>query len=132
MATKRAGRSSESGTSDARFFKPDEDEDPRPPEKTPGAEGGEPGPIEAQVRADVEALISAHPMGESLAEMSFNLARTLDQGAGLATAAVNRELRANLVELAGMGVDGDADLDAALSTPTNPDLPTTLRHTEDP
>jgi hypothetical protein len=57
-------------------------------------------------------------MGESLAEMSFNLARTLDQGAGLAVAAVNRELRANLVELAGMGAGGDGDLDAELSAPS--------------
>jgi hypothetical protein len=32
-------------------------------------------------------------------------------------AAVNRELRANLLELAGMGV-GDGDLDDALSSPS--------------
>jgi hypothetical protein len=87
------------------------------------------GPIEAQVRADLAALITAHPMGESLAEMSFNLARTLDQGAGLAVAAVNRELRANLVELAGMGVDDD-DFDAELSTPTG-GLPAPVRDEEE-
>lgn len=74
------------------------------------------GPVETKVRADLEALVTAHPMGESLAEMSINLARTLDDGAGLAVAAVNRELRANLVELARMGVSDD-DLDDRLSTP---------------
>ena len=51
----------------------------------------------------MSALISSHPMGEALAAMSFTLARTLDDGAGLAVAAVNRELRANLIELARMG-----------------------------
>lgn len=75
------------------------------------------GPVESKVRADVEALVTAHPMGEALAEMAFTLARTLDEGAGLAVAAVNRELRANLVELARLGVDGDDDLDDQLSTP---------------
>jgi hypothetical protein len=75
------------------------------------------GPVEAKVRSDVGALISTHPMGESLAEMAFTLARTLDEGAGLAVAAVNRELRANLIELARLGVDGDDDLEDQLSTP---------------
>jgi hypothetical protein len=77
--------------------------------------------VESKVREDVGALITEHPMGESLAEMSFNLARTLDNGAGLAVAAVNRELRANLVELARLGVGDDDDLDAALSTPVRDD-----------
>lgn len=79
------------------------------------------GPVEAKVRADIAALISTHPMGEALAEMSFTLARSLDAGAGLAIAAVNRELRANLVELARLGVADDDDLDAALSTPVRDD-----------
>lgn len=74
------------------------------------------GPVEKAVRADVGALISAHPMGEALAEMSFNLARYLDDGAGLATAAVNRELRANLIELSGMSDADVDDLDAELSS----------------
>lgn len=75
------------------------------------------GPVETKVRSDVDALVTAHPMGEALAEMAFALARTLDEGAGLAVAAVNRELRANLVELARLGVNSDDDLDAQLSTP---------------
>jgi len=93
-------------------------EDPAPDNKTLQPEGGDPGPVEAKVREDLEALITAHPMGESLAAMSINLARTLDAGAGLAVAAVNRELRANLIELARLGVDGDdGDFDDELSTP---------------
>ena len=75
------------------------------------------GPVEAQVRKDVGALISGHPMGEALAEMSFSLARALDEGAGMATAAVNRELRTNLLELARLGVADDDDLEARLSNP---------------
>lgn len=56
-------------------------------------------------------------MGEALAEMSLNLARTLDGGAGLATAAVNRELRANLLELARLAIDDTDDLADDLSAP---------------
>jgi hypothetical protein len=80
------------------------------------------------VRQDVAALVTAHPMGEALAEMAYTLARTLDEGAGLAVAAVNRELRANLVELARMAVDDDDDLDSRLSTP----LPAAVRNSENP
>jgi hypothetical protein len=86
------------------------------------------GPVESKVRADVSALVTEHPMGEALAEMSFNLARTLDNGAGLAVAAVNRELRANLVELARLGVGDDDDLDAEFSTP---EVPAEVRDSED-
>ena len=88
---------------------------------------GSVGPVESRVRSDVAALVTAHPMGEALAEMAYALARTLDEGAGLATAAVNRELRANLLELAGMVDDDDEDLDAILSTP----VPTEVRDEED-
>ena len=76
------------------------------------------GPVETKVRQDVAAILTEHPMGESLAEMAFTLARTLDDGAGLAVAAVNRELRANLAELARMEVSGDDDeFGDALSAP---------------
>ena len=76
----------------------------------------QPGPVETKVRADVEALVSAHPMGEALAAMSYALARGIDEGPEMMRAALNRELRLNLVELAGMGVGSD-DLGAALSEP---------------
>ena len=76
------------------------------------------GAVETKVRQDVGALVTEHPMGEALSAMSFNLARTLDEGAGLAVAAVNRELRANLVELARLEVPSDDDdFGDALSTP---------------
>jgi hypothetical protein len=73
--------------------------------------------VERKVRSDITALISAHPMGEALAEMSYALAHALDEGAGLATAAVNRELRANLMELARLAVDDSDDLADELSSP---------------
>ena len=86
------------------------------------------GPVETKARADVAALMSTHPMGETLAEMAYNLARSLDNGAGLAVAAVNRELRETLEDLAEMGVDSD-DLVDRLSTP---DVPTEVRDPEKP
>lgn len=78
---------------------------------------GRPGPVERKVREDIAALVTAHPMGEALTEMSYNLARVLDQGAGLATAAVNRELRANLTELSRLAVDDGDDFADDLSAP---------------
>jgi hypothetical protein len=55
-------------------------------------------------------------MGEGLAEIAFTLARTLDNGAGMAAAAVARELRATLDDLVGMVFDDDDDLEVELST----------------
>jgi len=82
------------------------------------------------VLADIEALVTTHPMGEALAATAVELARTLDAGAGLAVAAVARELRATLTELASMEVPDDDGLDAALSTPT-PGMPAEVRDAED-
>lgn len=107
------------GAVDDSSFKNDDEQDPAVRKISPQREGGEPGPVETQVRNDLEALVTAHPMGESLTAMSINLARTLDEGAGLAVAAVNRELRANLIELARLGVDGDDDFDDEISTPVD-------------
>jgi hypothetical protein len=90
---------------------------------------GRAGPVERKVRSDIAALVTAHPMGEALTEMSYNLARVLDQGAGLATAAVNRELRANLTELSRLAVDDGDDLADELSAP---DLPAQVRDREAP
>jgi len=87
------------------------------------------GDVETKVRQDVGALVTEHPMGEALSAMSFNLARTLDEGAGLAVAAVNRELRANLVELARLEVHSDDDdFGDALSEPV---LPAEVRDPEE-
>jgi hypothetical protein len=79
------------------------------------------GAIEAKVRGDVDALVSTHPMGESLAEMAFKLARTLDSGGvkDLAVAGINKELRETLCELARLAEGDDDDLAAALSVPTS-------------
>ena len=70
------------------------------------------GAVERETRKDVAALVTSHPMGEALAALAFSLARSLDDGAGMATAAVSRELRATLIELAKYesgGVDDDDD-----------------------
>jgi hypothetical protein len=92
---------------------------PGPDDRQPGR--WEPGPVEKQVRADVDALVTAHPMGESLAEMSFSLARALDLGmGGMAAAAVNRELRENLTELAKLADNDDDELADELSEPELP------------
>jgi hypothetical protein len=78
-----------------------------------------PGAIERTVRRDIDDLNSGHPLADALAEMAYKLARTLDEGAGLATAAVNRELRATIVELATFEVDdGAGSLEAELSEAT--------------
>ena len=85
------------------------------------------GNVEVQTRRDIGALVCAHPMGEALAALAYSLARSLDNGAGMATAAVSRELRATLIELAkyeGGSVDDDdaPDLSAsALGDPEDPD-----------
>jgi hypothetical protein len=94
-----------------------------------GGRGQKPGPVEERVRADIAALITSHPMGEALTEMSYTLARALDEGAGLATAAVNRELRANLAELSRLAVDDSDDLADELSAP---DLPAEIRDEPEP
>jgi hypothetical protein len=80
------------------------------------------GQTERAVRADVAALRAAGTeVQESLAQMAYHLARKLDDDAGLATAAVARELRATLTAFTPKeeADDGDdlAGLLAALSSP---------------
>lgn len=105
----------------------------RPAAAAPPGAGREPdcipGPVELQVRADIDAMITAHPAAESLAEMSYALARQLDTGAGFAAAGLNRELRANLAELSRLAVDDGDDLADELS---RPDLPSEIRNREEP
>lgn len=85
-----------------------------------------PGSVERQVRNDIEALVTAHPAGEALAEMSYALARLLDNATGgMAAAAINRELRENLAELSRLAVDDGDELADELSAP---ELPASLRH----
>ena len=78
------------------------------------------GTCQAAVAGDLAGLTSSGPVSGSLAAAALILARTLDDGAGLATAAVARELRATLLALAGTGGgddDGTQALLAELSAP---------------
>lgn len=87
------------------------------------------GPIEQQTRADVEALVTGHPMGEALAEIAFRLAGLLDGGLqNMAVAGISRELRETLIELARLGVNDDDDFEAELS---RPDVPASVRDAEE-
>jgi hypothetical protein len=86
--------------------------------------------IEAQVSADIAAMVSGHPMGEALTAVALMLARRLDMCVDDRSAPpLAKELRATLAELASMRDGDDDDLDAALSTPV---LSTKVRDPEDP
>lgn len=74
-------------------------------------------------------MVTAHPAGEALSEMSYALARQLDAGEGMTAAAINRELRANLVELTRFAVDEGDELADELS---EPELPADIRDPEEP
>ena len=98
---------------------------PRQPSTFCSRRGGAPltapkrGPVERATRRDVRGLGELAGIQHALAEAAFNLAKSLDAGAGLATAAVARELRATLLtlkEAGGVGAGAD-DLAAALSSP---------------
>jgi hypothetical protein len=84
----------------------------------PETEGG---PVEQATRADLAEMASSGPVSRSLAATALTLARALDQGAGLAVAAVARELRATLAALAGPAGgdpdDGTQEFFARMSTP---------------
>lgn len=88
--------------------------------------------VEAAVRAAVDALEDS-PTVAALGEMAFHLARSIDTAeltsaaAARATAAMAKELRALLVELARLGAGDDDDLDDELSTP----LPAQVRDATD-
>ncbi|HEU4751526.1 MAG TPA: hypothetical protein VFU47_00360 [Armatimonadota bacterium] len=65
------------------------------------------GPLETAVRGDVDALGLVSPTARSMAELAFNMARKLDDGAGMATAAVAKELRDTLNQMAEQAGDDD-------------------------
>jgi hypothetical protein len=80
------------------------------------------GKVELAVLRTLRQVTPTSPAHDGLAASALMLARTLDEGAGLATAAVARELRATLETLTkGASDDGSADatasLFAELSTP---------------
>ena len=77
------------------------------------------GPNEKAVRATLRQL-EVSVTTDALARLAVTLAQTLDGDAGMATAAVSRELRATLADLEGRGGDTDdslASLIAELSAP---------------
>jgi hypothetical protein len=71
------------------------------------------GPVGAKTRQDIESLVCAHPMGESLGSIAENLADALDDNPGQLRAAIAKELKATLVELARyeMSTEDDEDFD---------------------
>ena len=80
------------------------------------------GPVERQVRRDLAAVMTAHPMGEALSAMSLTLAWAMDHiretGKGLMVLpATNGQLRDNLTELARLAVDDADDFADELSAP---------------
>jgi hypothetical protein len=76
------------------------------------------GVVEAKVRDDVAAILTAHPMGEALAEGAYFLARMLDRGVEDKVAAgIWREVRMTLAELARFKVGSDGEFESDLSTP---------------
>lgn len=106
-------------TPDAFVFGPRAFDPLEPPERVMG-------PLEEAVRGDIEQLGLVSPTARSMAELSYNLARKLDGGAGMATAAVAKELRETLDAMAEVAGDDDGSaLLAHLSTP----VPTTVGNT---
>lgn len=77
--------------------------------------------VEAAVRENLAGVDATSPVHVALVATALTLARKLDEGAGLATAAVARELRATLDALTKGGDDDDddgfADLVAGLRSP---------------
>lgn len=77
------------------------------------------GPMEKAVRATLKAL-EVSPVSDARARLAIVLAISLDGDAGMATAAISRELRATLAELESRDdgdTDGFAQLIAELSAP---------------
>ncbi len=72
-----------------------------------------------------ERALSTHD--EALGRVALTLAQALDDGAGMATAAVSKELRATLAALTEREEVTDGE-DAIFGT----DLPTQVRHSEKP
>lgn len=73
------------------------------------------GSVLAAVEADLEQFALAGPVDRTLAEAARSLARSLDADAGMAAAAISRELRAILAELTPKERDvGDQDALASL------------------
>lgn len=79
------------------------------------------GRVELAVAKTLREADQQHPAHAGLAASALILARTLDNDAGLATAAVARELRATLTALTATGSDeGDDDFGAIVASLSAP------------
>ena len=72
------------------------------------------GPVEVATAKTLKDLIEVSPVLAAMAAAALKLAQTLDGDAGMATAAVARELRATLESLAQAKGGGGDDVDNAL------------------
>ena len=72
------------------------------------------GPNEKAVRATLRQL-EVHITVDALGRLAVTLAKALDADAGMATAAISRELRATLAELEGRNGDTDDGLSRLLA-----------------
>ena len=77
------------------------------------------------VRATLKQL-EVNPVTDARGRVALTLAEALDEGVGMATAAVARELRATLAELEGRNSGNSDDLAAFLA-----ELSTPVEHTKD-
>ena len=94
---------------------------PSDAKKRPSAAGKRPvdGPILASTKAHLVTL-GVDPKAVPLAAVAMNLAKYLDDGAGLASAGVSKELRAVLAELQPEVEERDDDLDELLAPLVDP------------
>jgi hypothetical protein len=83
------------------------------------------GPIERALTKDIQALEFEFNLSGTLIQSAFALARCLDAGAGLSTAAVARELRETVKTLRGLASD-----DARTKSHAD-DLSTPVQHSPD-
>lgn len=73
------------------------------------------GPLESAVRRNLAEIGLETSLSESYAEICYNLARNLDNGAGMASAAIAKELRETLQTIEEAAGDGDDELLARFS-----------------
>lgn len=83
------------------------------------------GPIETRVRNDILRMTLRGATVQSLCEIAYNLAKKLDFDAGMATAAVSKELRETL-RLIVEAAENDDDRNDLLSDISTPQLSTPM------
>jgi len=92
------------------------------------------GPLEMRVRLDIGLLGDLTGIQGSLAETAYALAKQIDEGAGMGTASVARELRLLLSEITkGSASDDDpaSGIIAGLGIPDRPGVQASVRNTKD-